>query len=755
MMIRFFIICSMLVSILNAAVLEKVSIQLDWKYQFEYAGYIAAKEKGFYRDAGLDVELREYNAGIDVVTNVLNRKSTYGVYNSSIVINNGRIRPIVLMATYLQHSPLVIVAQKNIDSPASLIGKTIMGTHNEFQHSSLSLLLAHFGITSHNTHLIDHTFTIDPFVERRVEAMSAYRSNQLYELDRLKIPYEIIDPVEYGFVMNAGNLFTSYAETIEHSERAERFIEATNRGWAYAIEHPGEIIDILKKRYGVAKSYEALAYEATVIQKLMMSDLYRIGETNAELTQRLFKQLVRAGIIREDQKLGQFLFSDIVASSQKSFPLSGSEKDYIAHKRVIKMCVDPEWHPFEAIKEGNHIGIAADVMKTFEQKLGIPIELVPTASWDESLQLAQKRQCDLLSLASPTPSRLKYLDFTSPYITLPIVMATTMDKPFIGDIATLKGEKIGVVKGYSITEKLKSLYPELQLVEVKTITEGLDKVQNGEIYGYIDNLMVVSSYIQKEYTGMLKVSSRLDDKVELGVATRNDEPMLHDIFQKMVSQMDDQTMQSIYNRWTSTIEQVAWIDKNKVFQALGILALIVAGFAWHTYELRRYNKKLLELSITDKLTGLFNRQKTDHGLIEEHRKMERYADYNCSIMLIDVDLFKHVNDTYGHQIGDRVLQQIADLLKVSLRNTDIIGRWGGEEFMVILPHTTKDQALNAAENLRECVEKFDFNLDFPITVSIGAGEMDRSQSVHENITRIDTALYDAKNSGRNKIYFAG
>ncbi len=742
------------ISLLSAAPLEKVSVQLDWKYQFEYAGYIAAKEKGFYRDAGLDVELREYNAGVDVVTNVLNRKSTYGVYNSSIVINNGRIRPIVLMATYLQHSPLVIVSQKGLDNPAALIGKTIMGTHNEFQHSSLSLLLAHFGITPQNTHLIDHTFTIDPFVERRVEAMSAYRSNQLYELDRLKIPYEIIDPVEYGFVMNAGNLFTSYAETIEHPDRAERFIEATNRGWAYAIEHPGEMIDILKKRYGVAKSYEAISYEAKVIQKLMMSDLYRIGETNAELTQRLFKQLVRAGIIREDQKLGQFLFNDIVASSQKSFPLSGSEKNYIAQKRVIKMCVDPEWYPFEAIKEGTHIGIAADVMKTFEQKLGVPIELVPTQSWDESLQRAKKRQCDILSLASPTPSRLKYLDFTTPYITLPIVMATTMDKPFIGDIATLKGQKIGVVKGYSITEKLKSLYPELQLVEVKTITEGLDKVQNGEIYGYIDNLMVVSSYIQKEYTGVLKVSLRLDDKVELGVATRNDEPILQNIFQKLVSQMDEQSMQSIYNRWTSTIEQVAWIDKNKVFQALGILVLIISGFGWHTYQLRRYNKKLLELSITDKLTGLYNRQKTDQRLIEEHRKMERYPDYHCSIMLMDVDFFKHVNDTYGHQIGDRILQQLADLLRVTLRNTDIIGRWGGEEFMVILPHTTKNEALKAAENFRQRVEKFDFNLDFPVTVSIGVGEMNHQQSVHENITRIDTALYDAKNSGRNKIYFA-
>lgn len=753
MMVRYLIfLCILFISLINAAPLEKVSVQLDWKYQFEYAGYVAAKEKGFYREAGLDVELREYKVGMDVVTDVLNRKSTYGVYNSSIVINNGRIRPIVLMATYLQHSPLVIVAQKEIDNPAALIGRTIMGTHNEFQHSSLSLLLAHFGITPHNSRLVDHTFTIDPFVERRVAAMSAYRSNQLYELDRLKIPYEIIDPVEYGFVMNAGNLFTSYAETIEHPDRAERFIDATNRGWLYASEHPGEIIDLLKKRYGVAKSYEALAYEAKVIRKLMMSDLYRIGETNVELTQRLFKQLVRAGIIREDQKLGQFLFHDIVASSQKSFSLNHSEKNYIAQKRVIKMCVDPEWYPFEALREGKHIGIAADVMKTFEHKLGIPIELVPTESWDESLQRAQKRECDILSLASPTPSRLKYLDFTSPYVTLPIVMATTMDKPFIGDIATLRSHKIGAVKGYSITEKLKSLYPELELVEVKTISEGLDKVQNGEIYGYIDNLMVVSSYIQKEYTGVLKVSSRLDDKVELGVASRNDEPVLHEIFQKLVSQMDEQSMQSIYNRWTSTIEQVAWIDRNKVFQALGILILVISGFGWHSYQLRRYNKKLLELSITDKLTGLYNRQKTDQGLIDEHRKMERYTDYHCSIMLMDVDLFKHVNDTYGHQVGDRILRQIADIFTTTLRKIDIIGRWGGEEFMVILPHTTKDEALIAAENLRRSVEDFDFNLDFPITISIGVGEMDAHQSVHENIARIDTALYDAKNSGRNRIY---
>jgi len=754
MVIRFFIVCIALVSLLNGAALEKVSIQLDWKYQFEYAGYVAAKEKGFYQEAGLDVELREYQRGIDVVSDVLNHKAQYGIYNSSIVVENGRVRPIVLMATYLHHSPLVFVAQKGLENPADLIGKTLMGTKNELKHSSLSLLLSHFGITPQNSRLIDQTFSIDPFIRREIDAMSVYRSNQLYELDRLKIPYDIIDPVEYGFVMNAGNLFTSYEEATEHSKRGEKLIEATNRGWEYALEHPGEMNDILKKKYGVKKSYEALSYEAKVIKKLMMTDLYGIGETNIELTQRLFKQLLRAGIIREDQKLGQFLFQDIVASSKNTFQLTASEKAYLSEKKKITMCVDPEWYPLEAIREGKHIGIASDIMKTFESKIGIPIELVQTSTWSESLQKAKNRQCDILSLAAKTPEREKYLDFTSAYLALPYVMVTTMEKPFSESIALLKGEKIGVVKGYEIVNRLKFYYPALTIVEVESISDGLTKVENGEIYGYIDNLMVVSSYIQKEYTGSLKVSSRLEEKDELHVAVRNDETILHTIFQKLVLHLDESTMQTIYNRWSSTIEQVAWIDRSLIWKVLGIFLLGMLAFAWRYFILKQYNAKLLELSITDKLTGLYNRQKTDEMLSIEQLKVDRYPTYSCTIMIIDVDYFKTVNDRYGHQTGDTILRLLAHVFKTTLRQTDVIGRWGGEEFIVILPHTSIEQVAVVAENLRHTVEVYPFELEQPITISIGIGKLKKNQNIHETIGYIDEALYEAKKRGRNKIYSA-
>lgn len=750
-MIRFFSLFLACISTVFGANIEKVSVQLDWKYQFEYAGYVAAKEKGYYREAGLDVELREYREGTDVIADVLSRKSTYGIYNSSIVVDKGRIQPIVLMATYLQHSPLVFITQKGIENPADLIGKTIMGTNNEFKHSSLSLLLSHFNVTSTNSRFINQTFSIDPFVRHEVDAMSAYRSNQLYELDRLKIAYEIIDPLEYGFVVNAGNLFTSHQEAVEHSERGQKFIDATNRGWKYALEHSDEIIDILKRKYGVKKSYEALRYESKVIKKLMMTDLYKIGETNGELSLRLFKQLLYAGIIQDDQKLGQFLFQDVVKSSKNTFQLSGAERSYLLQKKKITMCVDPEWYPLEAIREGKHIGIASDIMKSFESKIGIPIELIQTSTWSESLLKAENRQCDILSLAAKTPEREKYLSFTSTYLAVPLVMVTTMEKPFTENIHTLNGKKVGVVKGYATFERLKRLYPSLNIVEVESISDGLKKVENGHIYGYIDNLVVTSSYIQKEYTGSLKVSSRLEEKDELHVAIRKDEPILNEIFEKLVIRLDDLTLQKSYNRWASTIEQVAWIDRAVIGKIVFVIFLFLVAFIWRYVLLKRYNSRLLEISITDKLTGLYNRQKIDEKLNEEQRKVNRYRDYYCSIMMIDVDFFKNINDTLGHQEGDSVLRKLAEVMKKSLRETDAIGRWGGEEFIVILPHTSLGEAEKVADHLRKCVSEYSFASIGFVTISIGVGEFIYDEEVHECVKRVDSALYKAKESGRNRV----
>jgi diguanylate cyclase len=120
-------------------------------------------------------------------------------------------------------------------------------------------------------------------------------------------------------------------------------------------------------------------------------------------------------------------------------------------------------------------------------------------------------------------------------------------------------------------------------------------------------------------------------------------------------------------------------------------------------------------------------------------------------MIIDVDHFKLINDRFGHQSGDAVLRLLAHIFKSTLRETDVIGRWGGEEFMVILPNTSMEQGAIVAETLRRTVETYPFDLDQPITISVGIGKLKKSLSIHETIAFIDEALYEAKKSGRNQV----
>ncbi|MEA3466420.1 MAG: ABC transporter substrate-binding protein, partial [Thermodesulfobacteriota bacterium] len=438
--------------------IEQVSLQLDWKYQFEYAGFIVAKEKGFYADAGLNVTLLEYQPKIDIVADVLAQKTTYGIHNSSLVIHDGKIQPMVLLATYFQRSPLVFVTQKEIKEPIDLVGKTIMLTKNEAKHSSLALLLNKFGI-DHDTNIIEHTFNIQDFIDGNVDAMSAFRTNQIYDLNKQNIPHSIIDPADYGFIMTAVNVFTSKAETAQHPERTRRFIEASNRGWSYALDNIDEVVKLIHAKYAPHKTIEALMFEANITKKMLLRDLYPIGSVNKELTLRTYKQLHNLGKIDDNQRMNQVVLFDDEKNNQLNF--TNAELDYLAKKQEITMCVDPDWMPFEHIKDGIHYGIAADYMALFQEKLPIPIRLIPTQSWQESIQQAQKRSCDILSLAASTTERNKYMRFTPPYVSIPVVIATTTDKIFINNIKDITGKKVGIVRGYAIGEEMRSRHPEI------------------------------------------------------------------------------------------------------------------------------------------------------------------------------------------------------------------------------------------------------------------------------------------------------
>ena len=156
------------------------------------------------------------------------------------------------------------------------------------------------------------------------------------------------------------------------------------------------------------------------------------------------------------------------------------------------------------------------------------------------------------------------------------------------------------------------------------------------------------------------------------------------------------------------------------------------------------------LAVTDHLTGLYNRFKIEEKLQSECLRQTRNEMSFC-VILLDIDKFKNVNDTYGHDVGDATLVTIANVLTKNIRQADVVGRWGGEEFLVVCPETSIEGALNLGEKLRSIIEKTNFNTIGNITCSFGVAEIYANETVKDIIKRADVALYNAKEKGRNCV----
>ncbi len=171
-----------------------------------------------------------------------------------------------------------------------------------------------------------------------------------------------------------------------------------------------------------------------------------------------------------------------------------------------------------------------------------------------------------------------------------------------------------------------------------------------------------------------------------------------------------------------------------------------------TQELLDKNKELERLAVTDRLTGIYNRLKLDEVFQHELQRSERY-ELDFGVILIDIDHFKAVNDTHGHQIGDTALIEIAAIITKNLRKVDILGRWGGEEFLIICPETNGDNASIIAEKLRNAIDSFHFSVADHITASFGVTSYKKSDDVKTIMFRADAALYRAKERGRNRVEY--
>ena len=183
---------------------------------------------------------------------------------------------------------------------------------------------------------------------------------------------------------------------------------------------------------------------------------------------------------------------------------------------------------------------------------------------------------------------------------------------------------------------------------------------------------------------------------------------------------------------------------------LAVVTLLLIFIYFHYRTIKQHNKELQSLSNTDSLTGVFNRRYLDTIIRREVENVKRY-DTSFSIILLDIDNFKKINDTFGHNKGDAVLKKIADILMNNSRANDIIGRWGGEEFLLICPQTNLENTKILAQNLCDIIASTTFAIDKKVTGSFGVTEYDKRSSYDTCFKAVDGALYTAKLKGKNRV----
>lgn len=288
---------------------EVVHMQLRWHHQFQFAGYYAALEKGFYREAGLDVRIHAGAPGRTPVGEVLAGRAQYGEANSELLYRRLKGAPVVALAAIFQHSPSILLARRDggIETPNDLIGKRVM-LLGDVTDADFQAMLKNEGIPISSLVIQPSSYQIDDLIEGRTDAFNAYLTNEPYYLQQRGVPYTIIDPRRYGIDFYSDVLFTTEQELRDHPDRVAAFRAATLRGWRYAMENPNEIISLLLSKYQVEKTRDHLEYEASTMHGLIMPELIEIGHMNPGRWQHMADVFVDVGMIQPGYDLSGFLY---------------------------------------------------------------------------------------------------------------------------------------------------------------------------------------------------------------------------------------------------------------------------------------------------------------------------------------------------------------------------------------------------------------------------------------------------------------
>jgi len=453
--------------------------------------------------------------------------------------------------------------------------------------------------------------------------------------------------------------------------------------------------------------------------------------------------------------------------------LNSAEKSFLQSQAQITACINANRMPFELMRGFNHEGMTSDYLSIVSEQLSIPILTKSSQSWQEAKGHLAAGRCDLVSIAVNRDRPSDGLIYTGPYLDQNLALATKIDSGFFQSLDDISSVAIGVIDGYTDIDGLRKAYPDVEFVIFESIDDGMSAVSEGEIFGLLDYVSTISNVISREYVGSLKISSGFPDDLDgFRIAVRAELPLLATAIDKALQSIPLSVHQNIHRKWVAvSIEKET--DYTLTLQIAVVVAAVFIFLLFRFAEVRSHREEIqaknsalksinakleeqssnaLHMAYHDQLTGLPNRTKLLEDLGHAMRLCRRTGG-KLAVLFLDLDRFKIVNDTLGHDIGDKLLQAVAKRIRYALRDTDILCRIGGDEFVVVLDAISDEYSPSVvSKRIVEVLEQSFTIGEHTVTIGTSIGISvcpDDTDELHSLMKFADSAMYSAKDNGRN------
>jgi PAS domain S-box-containing protein len=544
---------------------ERINLQLVWKNQFQFAGYYMAKEKGFYDAFDIEVDIKEYQPGMDNVKDVLSGEADFAVGRSSLVLDRIEGKPVVMLAAIFQHSPIILLSLKrdDIQNVADLEGKRIMFTDDQTGLASINSMLISAGVRSDMFIRQEHSFNVNDLVTGKTDAMIAYLSNEPFILSQQNIEYTQFYPKDFGFDLYSDILFTSQNMLDKHPELTNNFLQASLQGWEYALQHIDETVDVIFNQYNTQnKTKDALHFEGSAIVKLVDEENTPLGYIDDKNIIRNIQLYKLMGLVKKNINLDNLSYSYTGNTQEhkndnedkKKIVLTQEEQEWI-DTHLVKVGVE-QWQPVIFTNKNNEIdGIAGEYLKIIIKKTGLRTKVVKDV-WNTLLTDFKNKKLDLLPAAYYTDERATYGRYSKSYFKMKDYLYVKNENQKIKLLKDLNGRKLAIEKGYGTIDKIKKKFPDIQLVLTQGLDDSINRVLNAEVDALYEGQIVMEKKIESEFiTGLKGIAQSAFSAPTLHFFSAKDEPLLQSILQKGLDSLTYYEKKHIKSKWHSDMSQ--------------------------------------------------------------------------------------------------------------------------------------------------------------------------------------------------------